>query len=160
MRIACKSQIVSNRHKTRSFGYSEYVEESRYRPRNYCAEPDAFGKAETVQWRETIPEERIKLEAAKLQHVYAVRIRLQLREAERSLAWYADLVGETYDRMTKVLRGVLPMRLDDLAAADLHLDDVSWARRGDDPENPANIESRWKPKTSAPMRAPRRSPAH
>lgn len=100
------------------------MDEPRYRPQSYCAEPHAFGKAETVKWREVAEAEKVHSRTAQLQHLYAVRIRNRLRAKNRSLAWYARTVGSSYDRMTKVLRGVLPMRLDDIAAADVILGGV------------------------------------
>ncbi len=106
-------------------GYACLMADPRYRPQSYCAEPRAFGHAETVKWREVAPEEMVRSRTAQLQHLYAVRIRNRLRAKNRSLAGYAREVGSSYDRMTKVLRGVLPMRLDDIAAADIILGGVS-----------------------------------
>ena len=98
-------------------------------PRNYCAEPHLFGKADIVRWIEVPDGERFALRAAQLQHQFAVRIRDAIRAEGRNLKGYASSVGCDYDRMSKILRGALPMRLDDVAAADIELGSISQLSR-------------------------------
>jgi hypothetical protein len=97
----------------------------RYVPRAYCAEPHLFGRATTVRWIDVAEEDRHRLRSAQLQHLYAVRIRDRIRLADRNLKDYAASVDCPYDRMSKILRGALPMRLDDIAAADIELGGIS-----------------------------------
>jgi hypothetical protein len=64
--------------------------------------------------------------AAKIQHLYALRIRALLKARMLSLAEYARETGhDSGKRIGAFLRGEVVMRLDDLAWADLILGDVS-----------------------------------
>jgi transcriptional regulator with XRE-family HTH domain len=69
---------------------------------------------------ERVIESRVasQLGAARLQHLYALRIRQALKSKNRSLKQFAADSGVGYDRMTKMLRGQALMRLEDIAAAD------------------------------------------
>lgn len=101
----------------------------RYVPRDYCAEPHLFGKAGLVRWVDVSDSDRYLLRTAQLQHLFAVRIRDRIRADGRNLKGYASSVGCDYDRMSKILRGALPMRLDDVAAADIELGSISELSR-------------------------------
>jgi hypothetical protein len=78
-----------------------------------------------VRWIDVADDDRQLLRSAQLQHLYAVRIRDRIRLADRNLKGYAASVDCQYDRMSKILRGALPMRLDDIAAADIELGGIS-----------------------------------
>lgn len=127
------------------------VSEPRYKPRDFCAEPESFGKAQSVQW---LPVENVRSlafsRAARLQHLYAVRIRARAKAIARgqvelrdglplallpgenpkgALKKLADESGTSYARLLRCLRGEVVMRLDDLAWADLVLGEISEQAR-------------------------------
>lgn len=89
----------------------------RYRPRDYCLEPELFGKRFELTWREVEERENARLAAAQLQNRYAVFIRHQVRAKSKSLKIYAITAGVSYDRLMKMLRGDVIMRLEDLGMA-------------------------------------------
>lgn len=95
------------------------VSDPRFRPREFCAEPAAYGRASVVSWVEASDEQRA--EAARLQHECAVRIRTEAMARFGSIGRYAEAIGQTPDRLRKVLRGEAVMQLEDLAAARIHL---------------------------------------
>jgi len=97
----------------------------RYRPRDYTTEPSAFGRAAVIQWRHPNRDwAKDQAVAAWMQHVYAVRINKSLRDRGMSLADYAKETGQSYDKVSKMLRGEVIMRLDDIAQAHRLLDNV------------------------------------
>lgn len=98
------------------------MSDPRYKPRSFCAEPDAFGLASTVAWNRTSKGRETQLAAAKIQHRYAVGIRRAAKRQYGSIGAYAARLGQSPDRLAKVLRGEAIMRLEDIAAAQLHLD--------------------------------------
>lgn len=81
-----------------------------------------------------------RLQAAQMQHYYAMRIRRAIAEGThvkgkgmtRSRV-YAQMAGTSYDRLVKMLRGEVIMRLEDVAAADRMLGDISGFTRGEAP---------------------------
>ena len=97
------------------------VSDPRFRPRHFCAEPVAFGKATVVGWVQA-DGAREQAEAARLQHECAVQIRREAIERFGSVGRYAESIGQTPDRLRKVLRGEAVMQLEDLAAARVHLE--------------------------------------
>ncbi|WP_166791318.1 hypothetical protein [Cryobacterium sp. Hh7] len=123
----------------------------RYVPRDLCAEPGSFGKAREVRWLPATDERSAALgRAARLQHMYAVRIRVRAKEitkgivapdptgplaarpgadAHAPLKTLANKSGSSYARLLRCLRGEIVMRLDDIAWADLVLGEISDARR-------------------------------
>jgi hypothetical protein len=129
----------------------------RYRPRDFCAEPESFGYAWTVRWiRPTDERSRALTEAAHLQHYYAVRIRTRAKlldaqmkgavkaaakeagsdattetsvTSEKSLKRLASKMGTSYPRLLRALRGEVVLRLDDIAWADLVLGEISELAR-------------------------------
>lgn len=62
--------------------------------------------------------------AARLQHEYAVRINRRLRGLGKTVYDYASMTGTSYDRLTKVLRGVAVMKLEDIAQAERLLGNI------------------------------------
>ena len=98
------------------------MSDPRYKPRSFCAEPEAFGIANKVDWKSPALGTETQLAAAMLQHEFAVGIRRAAKRRYGSIGAYAVHVGQTPDRLGKVLRGEAIMRLEDLAAAQLHLE--------------------------------------
>ena len=102
------------------------VTDSRYVPSSFSVEPRGFGRAENVHWKTSDDGiERSRIQASKLQHLYSVRIRKRMTEKSTSAQQFAALSGISYDRLLKVLRGDVIMRLEDIASADLILGEVS-----------------------------------
>ncbi|SEB73577.1 hypothetical protein SAMN04489806_1642 [Paramicrobacterium humi] len=66
----------------------------------------------------SVLREHHRLNAAKLQHAYVVRIRAQGADRGLSVKALASAMGTTYQRLSKMLRGEVIMRLEDLAAAE------------------------------------------
>ena len=119
----------------------------RYVPRSVCAEPDGFGKASGVRWVPATDEHSAALvRAARLQHLYAVRIRTRANAIAKGkvtpnesgplaarpgadtttpLKMLARLSGRSYPRLLRCLRGEVVMRLEDIAWADLVLGEIS-----------------------------------
>lgn len=100
------------------------MSDPKYRPRDWVAPQDRqlFGKTEQISWLEgTSAVEVSRIDASKLQHALAVRIRRRLREKGYTIRTYAERAGISYDRMAKVYRGEAVMRLEDLADAELIL---------------------------------------
>ena len=89
----------------------------RYRPRDYCLEPELFGKRFELTWRAVEERENARLAAAQLQNRYAVFIRHQVRTQKKTLEVYAITADISYDRLMKMLRGDVIMRLEDLGMA-------------------------------------------
>lgn len=101
------------------------VDEARS-PRDFTDEPESFGRAQSIQWKRVAPlEQEALLLAAQWQHASAVRIRWRIKATKSNLKTYARSAGTSYDRLGKVLRGVIVMRLEDIAVADILLGGVS-----------------------------------
>lgn len=96
--------------------------DSRYVPRDYALEPLHFGSLWTrVQWRDdlTADIDLDRLRAAKLQHVYAYGIRLSiLSSGFGTTKAFAERNGLNYARYSRMLRGEIVMRLEDVATAE------------------------------------------
>ena len=96
-------------------------------PRDFSEEPDGFGRAATLRWKTpTTMESKALAVAARWQHGYAVRMREKIKKNKQigTLKAYARVAGTSYDRLGKMLRGVTPMRLEDIAIADVILGGV------------------------------------
>ena len=95
-------------------------------PRALSDEPGSFGRAEVLRWKtsDTIAGSA-RIRAARLQHFYAIRIRKRIIDERTTAKEFASKSGISYDRLMKVLRGEMIMRLEDIAAADLVLGEVS-----------------------------------
>ena len=90
----------------------------RFVPRRSSLEPDSFGRSELIAWKDSPSRSAIdRLEAARLQHAYAVVIRRSARSKFKTVGAYAEICGASYDRMAKILRGEAIMRLEDIAQA-------------------------------------------
>lgn len=93
----------------------------RFHPRQYTAEPRAFGKAATIEWKKVPADEAIQHSAARMQHLWAVEITRAATLRFGNLKKYAEAAGISYDRLTRVIRGEEIMRLEDIATAHAHL---------------------------------------
>lgn len=91
----------------------------RFRPRAYAEIPVEFGKFERIVWiAPTAVEDQDRLSAARWHHMYACRINKRLRERGATVAQYADMAGSGYDRLSKMLRGDVLIKLEDVAQAE------------------------------------------
>lgn len=78
-----------------------------------------FGKSTDITWVPATSSEMVRrIEASRLQHEFALVIRRRLVARSESIRQYSARVGIGYDRMAKVLRGEVIMRLEDIADAD------------------------------------------
>ena len=117
---------MSRRHKTGCGVSLNSVTNSKYAPRDSTFEPQGFGRVEQIRWKTgTLPTEKARAGAAQMQHVYALRIRQRIDARNWSAAQYAQLAGTSYDRLMKLLRGEIILRLEDIAMADLLVGEVS-----------------------------------
>lgn len=81
-----------------------------------------FGKSPAIVWDERVEaSEAIRLQASRLQHAYACVIRVRARGKFGSIKAYAESLGVDPQRLQRVLRGDVPMRLEDIGAAALTL---------------------------------------
>ena len=96
--------------------------------------PGSFGNSLFVHWREPRNRlEEIRLEAAKLQHAYALTIRNRIKSRpphpqtgarRNTIKAYCTHVGIGYEQFARALRGQVPLQLEDLATAKIVLGDV------------------------------------
>lgn len=97
----------------------------RYRPASYTSEPQLFGKALTLDWPELDPaassSTQDQARASLRQHHMAFRIQDAVRRQHGSVQEYASVYGINYQRLTGMLRGVVVMRLEDVANAERNL---------------------------------------
>src|SRR5690606_2394054 len=104
------------------------MSDPKYRPRHWSLEPEAFGKAMRIRWKTpTTDAEQVIVLAAQLQHVWSARIRGRARETGMPIKLLATRMGSSYDRVLKLLRGDAVMRIEDVAAAHLALDNIIGA---------------------------------
>jgi hypothetical protein len=132
----------------------------RYAPRDFTSEPAAFGRAARLTWPPPLTrKDAVRRRAAQLQHRYALRIRARLVAKRLNVSGYAKEAGTNYDRLARVLRGEVVMRLEDIALADLVLGEVSEdaqerARQQQGPTSPhANPEANSESPTTALLEA-------
>lgn len=97
------------------------MSDPRYEPRRFTSDPAQFGRAGTLSWVTGAEADPAKLVAARLQHEYAWRIRSAACCKYGSLRRYARAADLNYDRLSKVIRGEVLMRLEDIALAALWL---------------------------------------
>jgi hypothetical protein len=90
-----------------------------YSPRQYAVPPATFGKARDIAWRNTDLSERDRerLYASQIQHEVAFQINAALQQLRWTQADYAREAKMTAQRIGAVLRGAVPMRLEDLGVA-------------------------------------------
>lgn len=106
---------------------SEPMPDPRNRPSRYTSEPYVFGKAATIAWLPAAPGTKEQLLAAQMQHYLALAINTAAKSRYGSLTVYAKVANVKYRRLTRILRGDVVMRLEDIASARRHLGiDVSF----------------------------------
>ena len=91
-----------------------------YIPRQYAVPPATFGKARDIAWRNTADlseRDRERLYASQIQHEVAFQINAALQQLRWTQADYARASRMTVQRTGIVLRGEIPMRLEDLGTA-------------------------------------------
>lgn len=95
-------------------------------PRDFTHDPAGFGRVQALRWKSTpsVEMEALSL-AAQWQHAYAMRIREQISYTGSNLKAHARAAGTSYDRLGKLLRGVIVMRLEDIAVAEVLLAGIS-----------------------------------
>lgn len=90
-----------------------------YTPRQYAVPAKAFGTHQDISWRSgRSPAEQVRVDAARLQHEFARRIRDRLRAANLTTRQYAATCARDYDRQLGILNGTAVMRLEDIAQAE------------------------------------------
>lgn len=95
----------------------------RYRPRDYCQDPQEFGRA-GVAWlspRGQTENGLTQRSAAQLQHAFALLVRAALKDQAMTVTAYAELTQQDPKRVSRLLSGEIVMRLEDAAAAQRHL---------------------------------------
>lgn len=99
--------------------------------RDLCCAPAQFGEVPEAQFWVSDASGRVAedlLLGAVFQHRIAVLMRARLKETRTSQASYAEGVGMSQDRLTRILRGYLPMSSVDIATAIATLDaDRRWS---------------------------------
>jgi transcriptional regulator with XRE-family HTH domain len=86
----------------------------RYVPRDLLVDPSEFGRNPTpdfVQWTRENASHRA---GAQAQHVLSLRIHEALRQRDMTVAQLASATNLNYQRLTRVLRGTIVMRMEDL----------------------------------------------
>ena len=99
------------------------VPNPRYRPRDYCQDPQKFGRA-GVAWLSPRGQSESGLtqrSAAQLQHAFALLVRAALKDQAMTVTAYAELTRQDPKRVSRLLSGEIMMRLEDAAAAQRHL---------------------------------------
>ncbi len=91
-----------------------------YVPRQYAVPPWSFGKARIIDWRDSTSlsdRDQERIYAAQIQHEVAFQINAALQQHRWTQAEYAQAARMTVQRTGDVLRGEIPMRLEDLGTA-------------------------------------------
>jgi 23S rRNA G2069 N7-methylase RlmK/C1962 C5-methylase RlmI len=114
------------------------VSSPTYVPRSLAVVPQQFGRVLELEWKSVEEVHRAYpklastparamaiLRAAEFQSRYAARIRGRLKATKKPLKEYASEADSSYDRTSKVIRGWVLMRLEDIASADIILGEVS-----------------------------------
>lgn len=91
---------------------NKFVADPKYVPANLCADPKNFGKRR-VEWLEGQPTQA-RLDAARLQHVVAGRVRDMLRRERVTQEVFATSIGWQPARLSRILTGAAPAALEDI----------------------------------------------
>lgn len=95
----------------------------KFKPRDWAVDPDLFGRSAAIEWKRPSGEIELREQfAARVQNLWASRIRARLRLRKIKISAYAARTGKGYDRLSKVLRGDVLMRIEDIADAEFLLD--------------------------------------
>ncbi len=106
--------------------------DARYVPREFCVPFYEFGISSSVKWRAlTLTGEaggdRVQMarqDASFIQHEIARQVRTRLKDVRSSVTAVAEACGMKPERLRRVLRGEVPMRLDDVTLLDLVLGEL------------------------------------
>lgn len=96
----------------------------RYEPRSFAVDFHDFGSVRKIRWKAEASLSGAELDyllASQLQHAYAVRINEQIAKLHGTMREYANATGHNYQRLGRMLRGEIVMRLDDISNAERHL---------------------------------------
>lgn len=96
----------------------------RYEPRSFAVDFHDFGSVRKIRWKaedSLSGEELDYLLASQLQHTYAVKINEQITNLHGTVREYAKVAGHNYQRLGRMLRGEIVMRLDDISNAERQL---------------------------------------
>lgn len=83
-----------------------------------------FGKADRITWLDGPDVDVALVGEARLQHAFAMKIRARMKDKGYTASSYAEVAGVGYDRLSRVLRGEMPMKLRDIAAAEHFLGEI------------------------------------
>lgn len=96
----------------------------RFRPRSYCVPPQNFGTLLPVKWDapdELRSDALDQFGAAQWQHARAREIREALKADGLTVTEYAKSQGIDYTRLSRILRGDIIMRVEDMVNAERNL---------------------------------------
>lgn len=93
----------------------------RYEPRLLLKNPREFGKKLEPEFVAETGENSAQISGAMVQHVFAKGIREALMERGMSLLELSEWTGLNYQRLTRMLRGSVVMRIDDIGIFARHL---------------------------------------
>lgn len=95
------------------------MSDPRFIPRQWVLKPEQFGRRLDVSWRQAQDAQQAsELAAAQRQHELTYLIRRRLDEQGRTIRWFAQQVGAGYERTTRLLRGAVLMRIQDVTDAE------------------------------------------
>jgi hypothetical protein len=103
------------------------MSDPRFRPCEMAIPSDrqSFGKSTDIRWVCGTTDEQVsRIDAARLQHEFALAITRRLHSKRLSIREYAKSTGGGYDRLAKVLRGEAIMRLEDISDAERLLGEI------------------------------------
>ena len=89
----------------------------KFRPRDCARSPRLFGRLPKIQWVDPGVHPADQIAAAKFQHTLVVTVGAQVRMRDGwSLVRLAGELGWSRDRLGRLMRGELTMRLEDAAS--------------------------------------------
>jgi hypothetical protein len=86
----------------------------RYEPRSMLTNPHEFGKKLNPEFVEETGANAAQVSGAMVQHVFAKGIHDAMLERGMSLVTLSELTKLNYQRLTRILRGSVLMRIDDI----------------------------------------------
>lgn len=86
----------------------------RYEPRSMLTHPQEFGRKINPEFVEETPANISQVSGARVQHVFAKGINDAVLERGMSLVTLSEMTGLNYQRLTRMLRGSVLMRIDDI----------------------------------------------
>jgi hypothetical protein len=117
------------------------VTSPKFEPRNFCEDPELFGKYEPIEWRAVgvgAADRLDQLAAARIQHTAALDMlrKIHSNPEFRTVKRYAESIGADPTRVGRLLRGSIVMRIEDLVSAERNLG-MRVFRRAQDAAEPA-----------------------